>query len=467
LTTKNDGESILHKRGKNKRKLITNSIFGFAAMGLMWLMYTASISSTAAAKANHQPLGSFPVTIPTLKFGFALDTFIVHNDTIQANQFLADILLKHHIDYASIDELARNTTEIFDVRGLRANKPFTILSKDTSKAAQYFIYEPSVFSYVVYDLQNKTATKVDHPITTLIKTASGIIESSLWNAMTDNGLSYELASKMEDALAWSIDFHHIQKNDRFKLVFEEQSIDGQAVGIGEVKAAYYKNLDNEYHAIYFENDRHKGFYDLEARSMEKAFLKSPVKYSRISSRFNRNRFHPVLRRRKAHLGTDYAAPHGTPIFAVADGLVTKATRSRGNGNYVKIKHDDVYQTQYLHMSRFGKGIRSGAHVKQGQTIGYVGSTGLATGPHVCFRFWKYGKQVNHLKQNLPPPDPMQKEDIPNFNVVRDAMMAKLDAVLFADEKEKQATDVETKVENDTELTVNKVDPTTTIETAGT
>lgn len=456
MTNRNEGESVLQKKGKNKRKLLTSTIFGLGFLSLLWFMYSANTS--ARSKVNMKPIGSFPVTIPTLKYGFALDTFMVHNDTIQNNQFLADILLKHHIDYITIDELARNTTEVFDVRGLRANKPYTILSKDTSQAAQYFIYEPSVFSYVVYDLQNKTATKVDRPITTLIKTASGIIESSLWNTMTDNGLSYELASKMEDALAWSIDFHHIQKNDRFKLVFEEQSIDDQPVGVGAIKAAYYKNLDNEYHAIYFENERHHGFYDLEARSMEKAFLKAPVKYSRISSRFNRNRFHPVLRRRKAHLGTDYAAPHGTPIFAVADGLVTKATRSRGNGNYVKIKHDDVYQTQYLHMSRFGKGIRSGAHVKQGQTIGYVGSTGLATGPHVCFRFWKNGKQVNHLKQNLPPPDPMPKEDIPKFNEVRDIMLAKINAIRFADEKQAvEIKNTDSSDEKDKELTVNEVD----------
>lgn len=394
-----------------------------------WSTYSTSKNMTS--KVNLTTIGAFPVQIPTFKYGFALDTFMVSEDVIQSNQFLADILLKHNVDYLTIDELAKSTKEVFDVRNLRALKPYTILSKDTSRAADYFIYEPSVFYYVVYDLKNRTAKKVERPISTKVENASGVIESSLWNTMTDNGLSYELAAKMEDALAWSIDFHHIQKNDRFKLVYEQQYIDGEKVGIGAVKAAYYKNYDNEYYAIAFENERHNGFYDLEARPMEKAFLKAPVKYSRISSRYNLRRFHPVLKRSRPHYGTDYAAPRGTPIYAVADGVVTKASRTRGNGNYVKIKHDKTYQTQYLHMQRFAKGIRPGVHVKQSQVIGYVGSTGLATGPHVCFRFWKNGRQVNHLRENLPPPDPMPKSDIPKFNIVRDIMKAELDKIKFS------------------------------------
>jgi len=174
--------------------------------------------------------------------------------------------------------------------------------------------------------------------------------------------------------------------------------------------------------------------------MEKAFLKSPVKYSRISSRYNLRRFHPILRRTRAHLGTDYAAPYGTPILAVADGVVTKATRSRGNGKYVKIRHDGVYQTQYLHMSKFAENIKTGVHVKQGETIGYVGSTGLATGPHVCFRFWKNGRQVNHLRENLPPPEPMATKDIPRFNVLKDTMKKKLDLVEYVVKKKEVASE---------------------------
>ncbi|MEM8907674.1 MAG: peptidoglycan DD-metalloendopeptidase family protein [Bacteroidota bacterium] len=400
------------------------------AIAVSYYWSTYSLNKQMTSRVNLSALGAFPVQVPTIKYGFALDTFFVHEGQIQTNQFLSDILLQHKVDYLAIDELARNAKDVFDVRNLRANKPYTILSRDTSQSADYFIYEPSVFGYVVYNLKERSAKKVEHPISIEVEKSAGLIESSLWNTMTDNGMSYELAAKMEDALAWSIDFHHIQKGDRFKLIYEQQYIDGQKVGIGEIHAAYYKNFDNEYYAIYFENDKHNGFYDLEARPMKKAFLKSPVKYSRISSRYNLRRFHPILKRTRPHYGTDYAAPRGTPIYAVADGVVTKASRTRGNGNFVKIKHDKVYQTQYLHMQGFAKGIRSGVHVKQGQVIGYVGSTGLATGPHVCFRFWKNGKQVNHLRQNLPPPDPMPKEDIPKFNVVRDQMKAALDQIPF-------------------------------------
>ncbi len=422
--------NILSTMMKKSNFRISLIILGLAIIGFSIILLNLDSKLRIGSKTQLQQLASFPIPPPTIQYGFLLDTFQVSRDTIQDKEFLADILLRHKVSFSDIDELARATKDSFDVRGLRADRPYTILATDTSQAAQYFIYEPSVFSYVIFDLQNKTANKIERPVSTSVKTGAGIIQSSLWNAMTDNGMSFELAASMEDALAWSIDFHHIQKEDRFKLVYEERSIDGQPVGIGKILGAYYKNVDNEYYAIHFENEKHAGYYDLEARSMEKAFLKAPVKYSRISSRYNLRRFHPVLRRTRPHFGTDYAAPTGTPIYAVADGLVTKRSRTRGNGNYVKIKHDDVYQTQYLHMSRFATGVNVGTHVKQGQTIGYVGQTGLANGPHVCFRFWKNGKQVNHLKENLPPPDPMPAKDIPRFNIVKDDVKAKLDKVPF-------------------------------------
>ena len=377
-------------------------------------------------------LSAFPVFKPNLKYGFNLDTYHVAEGTIQPNQFLSDLLDQYHVPYNQIDQLARNTREIFDVRKIRAGKDYMILSKDEKSPAEFFVYEPDVYGFIIFDLKNGTAKEIKRPRETKVESASGTITSSLWQTMVDNNLSYELASRLEDVFGWSIDFHHIQNGDQFKVVYEQHYIDGQPVGVGNIDGAYYKNYDNEYYGIYFENDKHKGFYDLDARPMKKNFLKSPVKYSRISSRFNKNRFHPILKRRKAHLGTDYAAPIGTPIYAVANGVVTKASYGRGNGKYVKIKHDKVYQTQYLHMNGFAKGIGSGVHVKQGQVIGYVGKTGLATGPHVCFRFWKNGRQVNHLRLNFPPPEPMPKDDIPRFNEVRDEIMATLNKIEFKD-----------------------------------
>ncbi len=384
----------------------------------------------ASLKDAQIDLGAFKVIEPTIKYGFTLDTFLIEQQNIRENEFISDILTKYKVDYVDIEQMVTQYKEVFDVRTLRAGKPYTVLNTDTTTAADYFIYEPNVYNYIVFDFKKKTVEKIERPIETRVETASGVIETSLWNTMVDNGLSQELTAKMEDALAWSIDFHYIQKDDRFKLIYERKYIDGEPVGVGEIKGAYFKNYDNEYYAFHFENDRHSGFYDLEARPMEKAFLKSPVKYSRISSGFNLRRYHPILKRRKAHLGTDYAAPRGTPILAVADGVVVRRGRTRGNGNFIKIKHDKVYQTQYLHMNGFAKGVNTGVHVKQGQVIGYVGSTGLATGPHVCFRFWKNGRQVNHLRENLPPPEPMPTEDIPKFNEIRDTLKVELDKIKY-------------------------------------
>ena len=390
-------------------------------------------------------LSAFPIQIPQLKYGFALDTFQVTVDTIRNNQFLAELLLPHKVDYQKIDQLARNVQDTFAVTKLRANKEYTILTRDTAQGADYFIYEPDVYSYVVYDLKDKLDAKVFYrPVTTKIKEAASTIESSLWLTMQKEGFSIDLIDKMEGVFQWSLDFSRIQNGDKFKLIYEEKTIDGKFAGIGKVLGAYFQNYGNEYYGIYYENGKFKGYYDEEARPMKSPFLKSPIKNSyRISSGFNLRRFHPVLKRRKAHLGTDYAAPRGTPIVAVSNGVVERAGYGRGNGNYVKIRHDKTYATQYLHMSKFGKGIRSGVQVKQGQVIGYVGSTGLATGPHVCFRFWKNGRQVNHLRLKLPNPEPMPEKEKPTYFPIRDKMVAELGAIAFPEIVPTASEDAET------------------------
>lgn len=225
-----------------------------------------------------------------------------------------------------------------------------------------------------------------------------------------------------------------KKNDKYKLVYEREYIDGSPVGIGRLVGAYYKNADHDYYAVFYENEKYAGFYDLEGRPTKSGFLRAPVKFSRISSSFNLNRYHPILKRRRPHFGTDYAAAYGTPIMAVANGVITKASFTRGNGNYVKIKHDKTYQSQYLHMSRFAKNIKPGTNVIQGQTIGYVGSTGLATGPHVCYRFWKNGKQINHLKENFPPAEPMPQAELDMFFEARNSIVKLLDGIPLAQAK---------------------------------
>ncbi len=416
----------------NKRRIFfwssTLLFFGSVILLVNYTPGNKSMQASLAGSAKTE-LGAFPITVPHLKYGFALDTFLVHEGIIQPNEFLGALLQNQGLSPEEIGQVVENAKGIFDIKLLRAGKPYTILAKAGKEKPDYFIYEPSVYVYYVFDLKTQSVRRVDRPIQKELKTAQGTIESSLWNAMTGQGLDYALAAKMEDALQWSVDFHHLQKGDRFELLYEQEYIDGKPVGIGRLHLARYQTADNDFYAIWYDkNEKLQGYYDLEGRPMNKGFLKAPVKFSRISSRFNPSRLHPILKRRRPHLGTDYAAPYGTPIYAVGNGVVIEARYSKGGGNMVKIKHDKHYTTRYLHMQRFAQGIHSGVAVKQGQLIGYVGSTGLATGPHVHFEFLKDGKAVDHTKLQFPPPDPLPEEELPEFFKLRDKYLEALHAL---------------------------------------
>ena len=256
----------------------------------------------------------------------------------------------------------------------------------------------------------------------LTKEASGIINSSLYLSLEKQGYNPELAITLSEVYAWSIDFYHIQKGDRFKVIYDEVVVDEESIGIKRIKAAYFEHFKKPYYAIQFSQNGQYEYYDKDNRSLRRQFLKAPVKFSRISSRFTMKRFHPVQKRNKPHLGTDYAAPKGTPIYSTANGTITHAKYYRYNGNYVKVRHNSVYTTQYLHMSKIKKGIRPGSKIKQGEIIGFVGSTGLATGPHVCYRFWKNGRQVDPYIQKLPPGDPIKKQNKEHYMQVKDSLM---------------------------------------------
>ncbi len=432
----------------NKQKVFTIAGVGAALFsGALYFGLSDSSKITASLPETSIEMGALPIPEVDKKYGFVTDNYLTTEDQIKNGEFLSDILTRHDVAYTNIDKLVKKATDVFDVRKLRAGKKYMVLKNKDTQKAEYFVYEPSVYQYVVYDLRDDmNVSIIDREITTDIQTSSGVINSSLWNAMTDNGMSYDLASRMEEALAWSVDFYHIQKDDKFKLIYEQNYIEGKKVGVGKLLGAYFNHYGNDYYAFYFKNNNHEGYYDLEARPTKKAFLKAPVKYARISSSFNLRRFHPVLKRIKPHLGTDYAAPRGTPILAVADGVVTKASRTRGNGNFVKLRHDKVYETQYLHMNRFAKGIKPGVRVNQGQVIGYVGSTGLATGPHVCYRFWKNGRQVDPRREKLPPPEPMPEKDIEKFNELRNNLKKELDEIPYLTVEEIEAIKAQKKEE---------------------
>lgn len=397
------------------------------------LMYCISFLSGGSIntnlKASLSELNTFPLEMPNVKYGILLDTMNVEQAIIKPDQFLVDILKKYELSDNVIADVITKASKVFDVTSLRAGKSYSMLCKKNSETPYYFVYEPDVYSYLVLDLRDSIkAYKVDRPVQTSVKTAVGSVTNTLSDAMAQSGLNYYLIDKMEDALAWTVDFYHVQKGDTYKVLYDENTIDGKPVGIGKMYGAYFQQSGKDYYAIYYKNGNKEGYYDLEGRPMKRFFLKAPVKFSRISSGFTLRRFHPVLKYNRPHFGTDYAAPAGTPIFTVGNGTVIEAARNCYNGNYVKIRHDNTYTTQYLHMSRIARGMRKGVRVQQGQVIGYVGSTGLATGPHVCYRFWKNGIQVNPLRERSPQNPPMAKKDLPEFFKIRDEIVSKLDKI---------------------------------------
>jgi len=359
---------------------------------------------------------------PTKLFGYDMDKYFFETDKVKPNQILGSILYWEGVPYYKIDELAKKSVDIFDVRMIRVNKNFTIVKNDSCGQVISLVYEPDQMSYVVFNIADSVyVKKYIRPVETRLEFAEGEVVTSLWNSMRENKLSISLIDKMEDALASEVDFYHAQKGDRYKLLFERKYINNKPVSIGKLLGAYYKN-DKEHYGLYFESDKYKGYYNLDGHPSKKAFLRAPVRFSRISSRFSYHRFHPILHKTKAHFGTDYAAAYGTPIMAVAAGTIVRKGYGRGNGNFITIRHDKTYTTTYLHMQRFAKGIKKGVHVAQGQIIGYVGSTGLATGPHVCFRMKKHGKPIDHLRENFPSPEPLPDSVINKYFVQRDSIL---------------------------------------------
>ena len=367
---------------------------------------------------------------PVIEYGIVADSLTVIKGTIQKNQYLSDILLKHHMPYPEIVTLVEKSKPIFNVRNMRTGNNYCVLANnDSTEKIRYFIYEISTVDYVVYDISDSLNISLHQKeVTTEEKTIVGNITSSLYQTLQEQNTNPELAIKLSEIYAWTIDFYRIQKNDQFSVIYEESFVEGKSIGITDIKCAKFIHKGENLYAFKFTDNEKTDYFDIEAKGLRKAFLKAPLKFSRISSGFTMKRFHPVQKRFKAHLGTDYAAPKGTPIMSVGDGEIIEARYSQFNGNYVKVRHNGTYTTQYLHMSKIAKNMRPGVRVKQGDIIGYVGSTGLATGPHVCFRFWKNGKQVNHLAEKFPEAFPVSKQNLDVFTKIKTELKNRLDAL---------------------------------------
>ncbi len=349
--------------------------------------------------------------LPVMEFGFNLTDYNVVRDTIKSGETFGLIMDKAGILPASVFSIINTVKDTIDVSRLRAGRPYTLLkSKDTLNQTEVFIYQPNRIDYTIISLKDSIyAYRKKLPITTKRKMASGIINSSLSQAMVESGLSQTLVHELSSVYQWTVDFFKLQKGDYFKIIYNENYInDTIFAGIESVEATLLNHYGKPYYGFKFTTDSINNisdYYDEKANTLRNFFLKAPLQYSRISSKYSNNRFHPVQKRWKAHLGTDYAAPHGTPIMTTANGVIERSGYSSGNGNYVKVKHNNTYSTQYLHMSK--RAVNVGQRVKQGDIIGYVGSTGLATGPHVCYRFWYNGKQIDPNSIKLPAAEPIE------------------------------------------------------------
>lgn len=356
---------------------------------------------------------------PVIKYGFVIDSFYVEEDVVEKNENLSNILLKHGVSMGVIDQLAKKSVAVFDVRKIRSGKPYSILkTNDTLQTAQYFIYENDVEHYTVFQLFDSLKIYQEYHDVVLQKdTMSGIITSSLWNAIIESGGNPDLAVRLSDIYEWTIDFFAIQKEDAFYVVYDKKMIDGEFIGTGDIHAALFSHEKKNYYAFYFQQDTTiaGAYYDENGQSLKRQFLKAPLQYSRISSTFSNSRMHPVLRIRRPHHGVDYAAPAGTPVRSIGNGkVIAKAYQKGGGGNYLKIKHNNIYTTVYMHLQGFAKGISEGTNVSQGQIIGYVGSTGIATGPHLDFRVFKNGTPIDPLKMESPPATPVSKNLMPKY-----------------------------------------------------
>lgn len=411
------------KRSINPNKFLRLSSF-FVRMLLLSILVFGWIKCS-----DHKPKYSQPVIQESRlnSFGFYSDSLEKQTYYVGKNQTLSDILLKFNVQGKDLPTIIDKAKEVLDVRKIVAGNLYHIYTKnDSVNTLAYFVYEKNPIHFVVFDLRDSiNVYESEKEIVVRENQKSATIEQSLYVSLMNAEATPELAIRLSQIFAWQIDFYHLQKGDRFKVIYDELYVDNKFFAIGEINAAHFYHNEKDFYAIRFTQDNVPQYFDQNGNSLRKAFLKAPLEFSRISSRYTKKRFHPVLKSNRPHYGTDYAAPTGTPIRTTGDGIITEIGYSRGNGNYIKIRHNSVYTTMYLHMSRFAKGMKKGSYVQQGQVIGYVGSTGLATGPHLCYRFYVNGKPVDALRVEVPPSHPVKKELITDYENLKDSLIKRL------------------------------------------
>lgn len=370
-------------------------------------------------------------TEPKLLYGLPADSFHVEENKVRPNESLSDILSDRGVSSLVIDRIAHLPGSVFDLRKMNAGNNYALFySKDSARTPRYFVYAANMVNYYTYRLDPDSCrvTAGKNEVTTERKIASGVISSSLWKSIQENNLDPDMAIFLQDIFAWTIDFFALQKGDHFRVLYDQEFVNGEPLGIGTIHAALFNSSGQDFYAIHFEQEDGQSYFDDQGKSIRKEFLKAPLKIYRISSRFSGARMHPVLRIVRPHFGVDYAAPTGTPVYSIGEGVVqTRAYQAGGGGNFIKIKHNSVYTTTYMHLSKFAPGIQVGSRVKQGELIGFVGSTGLASGPHLDFRVFQSGFPVDPLKMKSPPALPVSEKNMASFKSIRDRLIKELKA----------------------------------------
>ncbi len=408
----------------------------FSLVGLLILINFASCKEDTNTQQDSPQVAAVEKVVDQFEFGFKLNDFIVVRDTIKKGDSFGEILERNKIGYPKIYQIVEKAKDSFNIRNLQLGKPYTLLlSKDSLQEPKCFIYQPNRIDYSVIDFQDSIhAYNRQKPITYVEKEVSGVIASNISEALDNMGVSPVLAYKMSDDIyAWTIDFNRLQVGDRFKVIYTDKYIDDSIyAGVANIKAALFEHKKEPFYAFEFKTDSVKGIIDYfneEAKNLRRAFLKAPVQFSRVSSRYNlRRRIAYYGNKIRPHKGTDFAARVGTPILATANGTVVKASYTRGNGNYIKIRHNSTYATQYLHMQK--RKSKVGDFVKQGDVIGWVGMTGNTAGPHVCYRFWKNGRQVDPFRQKLPEAEPISEQLKVSYLEYIKSLKIQLDSIQF-------------------------------------
>lgn len=420
---------VVFRFNKKKMWLVALPVFALVALATLFIPLNREAS---------EPLDEVTVTdsseVETIsyKYGIPEDDYNVKYGIVKPRQNLSHILTDHGLSLRDVHNLNERSKGVFDVRKIRSGQAYAVFyAKDDSLGApRYFVYEEDPKSYIVFHLQGDgRVTRGQNPVEWRQREVKGQVESSLWVAMQSNNTSPQLAVVLSHIFGWSIDFFGLQKQDEFRVIYEQEYVDDKPLPNFHVLAAAFRASDSTYYAIPFVQDNEELYYNEHGNSLEGAFLKAPLDYYRISSRFSNARYHPVLKRYRAHHGVDYAAPTGTPVYAIGSGkVIAKAYQAGGGGNYVKIKHNSVYVSTYMHLSRFAKGLNVGDRVQQKQVIGYVGSTGLSTGPHLDFRVHENGRPINPLTIKSQPKKPISNANRQAFTHLCDSLVQRLAAM---------------------------------------